>query len=211
MFGLFSCASETTMVDNLNQIQDQNVGALAAKPSSDALLKKMIDKRFTFADKNKDKKLVFNEFKGLESEHEDVMQKMFNEVDTNKDKIVSYDEFVKADSEGISSTLAQMFAMLDSNRNKLIENNGELDMVAEIAHEVATGAGKKITLEEVKKDYLSYDADKNGGLSLEEYKSPELKYILMAPVDPYSNNIKTKANPVSMNRFVNDVKAKIKK
>lgn len=211
MTGLFSCASETTMIDNLNQIQDQNVGALAAKPNADALIKKMVDKRFTFADKNKDKKLVFNEFKGLESEHEDVMQKMFDSVDTNKDKIVSYEEFVKADSEGINSTLNQMFAMLDSNRNKLIENNGELDMVAEVAHGMATDAGKKITLEEVKKDYLSYDADKDGNLNLEEYKSPELKYILMMPVDPYSNSLKAKANPVSMNRFVNAIKAKIKK
>ncbi len=208
LLSLTSCASDNLIANDLQT--EQVAQSFAVKPNADALIKKMVDKRFAFADKNKDKKLVFNEFKGLESEHEDVMKKMFDQVDTNKDAIVTYDEFLASDTAGIKSTLNQMFRMLDRNRNSFIDQNEELDMVVEVAHGMAAGSGHNVTPEQVKKDFMSYDTDKDGKLNFEEYQSPEMKYILMAPVDPYKNSSKS-VHPVSLNRFINDIKNITKK
>ncbi|MFN8671672.1 MAG: EF-hand domain-containing protein [Candidatus Sericytochromatia bacterium] len=206
----FACSNSNTDII----AETQNVDALASKPTAESLIKKLVDKRFTFADKNKDKTLVFSEFKGLESEHEDVMQKMFKEYDKNKDSKLTYEEFFNTDSEGIKSSLNSMFKMLDQNRNSRIDGTGsaseELNIVVEVAFGTATDAGKKVNIEDVKKDYLSFDKDGDLNLTFDEYQTPELKYILMAPVDPYKNSSNAK-NPVSMKRFSDDLKAKIKK
>lgn len=187
---LTSCSSQDdSFINSVNPIEaiQQNTQVSSAKASTaDSLIKQMVDKRFTFVDKNKDKKLIFSEFKGLESEHEDVMKQMFDSVDTDKNGIVTYSEFTKSDTAGIKSTLKQMFGMYDQNRNSLIDAD-ELDMVVEIASEIAADSGKKITLEQIRKDYLGYDNNNDGKLSFDEYQSPEIKYMLMAPVDPYKN------------------------
>lgn len=209
---LLSCTSDSELIIS-NQMETlPNVQTLATKnPKADELVKKMVDKRFNFADKNKDKNLVFNEFKGLESENADIMKKRFDKVDSNKDSIISYEEFVKADTSVIKATVKQLFAMLDQNRNTFIEANEELDMVVEIDYQSAVDGGNKVTIEQVKKDYLACDLDKDNKLSLDEYQMGALKYMIMSEVDPYKNSIKKAINPVSMDRFVKAVSNGLKK
>lgn len=209
LLSLAACGSNTE-ITAIQPVENLQSFAAPANPAKD-LIQQMIDKRFTFADKNKDKKLVFNEFKGLESEHEDVMKEMFDSVDTDKNGTVTYQEFVKAETAGISASLKQMFNMMDRNANDLLDAGSELDMTVEVAAGMANDAGNKITQAQVKKDYLSYDTNKDGKLSYVEFQSPEMKYILMAPVDPYKNSTKKAINPVSINRVINSIKTALKK
>lgn len=192
---LLSCFFMVANIAACNSISDNDLAispieneqvtqTLSAKTDADVLIKKMVDKRFSFADKNKDKKLVFNEFKGLESENADVMKKRFDQVDTDKNAVVTYEEFVKSDTVVIKDTLKQLFIMMDQNRNSSIDDT-ELDMAVEMAYQTAVDAGNKVTMDQVRKDYLSNDANKDKKLSLEEYQLGELKYMLMASVDPY--------------------------
>ena len=209
---LLSCASDSELIISNQMEALPNVQTLATKnPKADELVKKMVDKRFNFADKNKDKNLVFNEFKGLESENADIMKKRFDKVDSNKDTSISYEEFVKADTSIIKATVKQLFAMLDQNRNTFIEANEELDMVVEIDYQSAVDGGNKVTMAQVKKDYLACDLDKDNKLSLDEYQMGALKYMLMSEVDPYKNSMKKAINPVSMDRFVKAVSNGLKK
>lgn len=180
-----ACSSGSDDLASINPVENEQITqTLSAKADADVLVKKMVDKRFTFADKNKDKKLVFNEFKGLESENADIMKKRFDKVDTDKNATVTYEEFVKSDTVVIKDTLKQIFSMMDQNRNSSIDGS-ELDMAVEMAYQTAVDAGNKVTMEQVRKDYLSNDANKDKKLSFEEYQLGELKYMLMASVDPY--------------------------
>lgn len=209
LMSMSACNNNSDMTNLALQEEVQTFAA--AKSDSKDLIKKLVDRRFTFADKNKDKKLAFDEFKGLESEHEDVMKKMFISYDKSKDNSVSYDEFLATDTANANESLKSMFAMLDQSRNKFIDSGSELDMVVEIAQQEANDSGKKLTMEEVKKDFLSYDANKDGKLTYDEFLAPELKYILMTPVDPYKNSINKKFNGISINMLVNNTKTHLKK
>ncbi|MFN8672469.1 MAG: hypothetical protein U0457_10385 [Candidatus Sericytochromatia bacterium] len=205
---LFSCST-----NNLESpIIQENTEILEAKPTEESLIKKLVTKRFDFADKNKDKILVFSEFKGLESENEDTMMKLFKEYDKNKDSKLTYEEFFSTDSEGIKSTLSSMFNMLDSNKNSFIDgNNDELDMLIELAFSSLTDSGVKTDLLSVKKYFLSYDDNKDGSLNQKEYLIPELHYILIADVNPYKNSVKSLNKPLSLKSFLEKIKNNIKK
>ncbi|MBC7475251.1 MAG: EF-hand domain-containing protein [Candidatus Sericytochromatia bacterium] len=208
---LTACSNDVASIVQPDDNNVQTLSTVSAGNKSDILIKQMVDKRFTFADKNKDKKLVFNEFKGLESEHDDIRKKSFDLEDTNKDGIITYDEFVKAELPGIKSSIKQIFSMMDNNKNGFIDQGEELDTGIYMDQTGAADAGQKITTEEIKKEYIAADLNKDNKLTFEEYLSVEMKYILMASVDPYKNSFNSKVNPVSINRFINNAQKAIKR
>lgn len=212
MVSLFisSCAGETpliTQIESNSNTSDVNTFAKTKNGELNTLIQAYTDKRFNFADKNKDKKLIFSEFKGLESEHEDVMQKIFNEYDKNKDKSVSYEEFVNVSNKGTQESLKQLFALSDMNKNNSLEKS-EVEMISEIAQEYAADSGLKKDIKTISNEYMSFDKNKNGKLEYDEYLVPQMRYILLSEVDPYKNglfsSVKSKITS-SIERFIDGI------
>lgn len=208
---LFSCSNDIEMIEP--SLELQSTQAMATKTPTKELIKNYVDKCFSFADKNKDKKLILSEFKTLASEPLEVMQERFILVDANKDKSVNYEEFSKVYSPSITSSMKEIFLMLDSDRNKFLDiENGEVQVAVEMDFDTLHyKEGSKITLEEVKNDYISRDSNKDGKLTFEDYQNVALKYMLMTSVDPYKNSIKNSSNPIFIDDILKNATKKFKK
>ncbi|MFN4150051.1 MAG: hypothetical protein ACK4IX_03830 [Candidatus Sericytochromatia bacterium] len=195
---LYSCNNNYSL-QNIDFQQKTELYSSANKNTSNKLIEDLVNKRFIFADINKDKNLIFNEFKTLESESEDVIRKMFNFYDENQDNIVSYDEFFTIDSNNAKNGIQFLFGWLDTNENTFIDFGVELDRVIKISKKEANDNGFKLTEEEVKKDFIDSDKNKDEKLDFEEFSLVELKYIVMIP----KNDSK---NVPSINKLLNNAK-----
>jgi Ca2+-binding EF-hand superfamily protein len=195
---LYSC-NNTYSLQNIESQQKTESYSSTTKNTSNKLIEDLVNKRFIFADINKDKNLTFSEFKTLESESEDVIRKMFNFYDENQDNIVSYDEFFTIDSNNAKNGIQFLFGWLDTNENTLIDFGVELDRVIKISKKEANDNGFKLTEEEVKKDFIDSDQNKDEKLDFEEFSLVELKYIVMIPKN------ESKIAP-SINKLLNSAK-----
>lgn len=208
---LASCSSDIEMIESPLELQSTQV--MATKNTNKELIKNYVDKCFSFADKNKDKKLTLTEFQTLASEPLEVMQERFILVDSNKDKSVNYEEFSKVYSPSITSSMKEIYSMLDTNRNKFLDiENGEVQVAVEMDFDTLHYKdGSKITLEEIKDDYTSRDSNKDGKLTFEDYQNVALKYMLMSSVDPYKNSIKNNDKPIFIDDILKNTRKKLKK
>lgn len=184
----FGCAQQELSEPNFDQIE-----ALATKPTvsqKNKLVKSIVDKKFTFLDKNKDKNLTRQEYDKVESEPDDIIDEMFKENDLDKNGKVSYDEFSKLYSEAVDNTLKQGFSMLArlSNQNNLIDTQEEYDILMESNQSLASDSGSKMTLEDVKKEFDKFDEGKDKVFSYDEQEIPSLKFLLMMNPDPYNSS-----------------------
>lgn len=184
----FGCAQQELSEPNFDQIE-----ALATKPTvsqKTKLVKSIVDKKFTFLDKNKDKNLTRQEYDKVESEPDDIINEMFKENDLDKNGKVSYDEFSKLYSEAVDNTLKQGFSMLArlSNQNNLIDTQEEYDILMESNQSLASDSGSKMTLEDVKKEFDKFDEGKDKVFSYDEQEIPSLKFLLMMNPDPYNSS-----------------------
>lgn len=184
----FGCAQQELSEPNFEQIE-----ALATKPTvsqKTKLVKSIVDKKFTFLDKNKDKNLTRQEYDKVESEPDDIIDEMFKENDLDKNGKVSYDEFSKLYSEAVDNTSKQGFSMLArlSNQNNLIDTQEEYDILMESNQSLASDSGSKMTLEDVKKEFDKFDEGKDKVFSYDEQEIPSLKFLLMMNPDPYNSS-----------------------
>lgn len=177
---LFSCSNDMEIIEPSLELQPTQ--AMSTKNSTKELMKKYIDKSFSFLDKNKDKKLSFTEFKNLIPETSEVMKVYFTKTDLNKDEFISNEEFYKYYSVSMTNSSKEMFSMLDKNKNNFLDIENEEVQVA-IEDTLNNMEGNKITLEEIKNDYISRDSNKDGKLTFEDYQNVALKYMLIAYIE----------------------------
>ncbi|MFN4150786.1 MAG: EF-hand domain-containing protein [Candidatus Sericytochromatia bacterium] len=192
----FGCAQQEFIEPSIEQVD-----ALAVKPTESQktkLMKSIVDKKFTFLDKNKDKNLNRAEYDKVESEHDDVIDEMFKENDLNKDGKVSYDEFSKLYLNAIDNSMKQGFAMTSrmSTKNDLIDTKEEYDILIEMSQSLSNYAMK---IEDIQKEFEKYDEGKDKVFNYAEQEIPSLKFILMMNPDPYaSESIKNSAKKLKV-------------
>lgn len=196
---LLAACNNTYEVNTMNLQESTQAYSSPVKTTLKDLMKELVENRFIFADKNKDKNLTFSEFKLLESEPEDVIKKMFDFYDENQDNIVSYNEFSDTDLANAKNGVEFLFGWLDTDGNTFIDFGVELDRVVKISKKEANDNGVKLTEEEVKKDFTDSDQNKDKKLNLEEFSLAELKYIVMIPE-------KESKRAPSLVKFLNNVK-----
>lgn len=180
----FGCAQQEFIEPNLEQVD-----ALAVKPTESQktkLMKSIVDKKFTFLDKNKDKNLNRAEYDKVESEHDDVIDQMFKENDLNKDGKVSYDEFSKIYLNAIENTIKQSFNMISrmSTKNDLIDTKEEYDILIDMSQSLSNSG---MSVEDVQKEFEKYDEGKDKVFNYAEQEIPSLKFVLMMNPDPYAS------------------------
>lgn len=192
----FGCAQQEFIEPSLEQIN-----ALAVKPTESQktkLMKSIVDKKFTFLDKNKDKNLNRTEYDKIESEHDDVIDEMFKENDLNKDGKVSYEEFSKLYLNAIENTIKQSFTMISrmSTKNDLIDTKEEYDILIDMSQSLSNSG---MSLEDVQKEFEKYDEGKDKVFNYAEQEIPSLKFVLMMNPDPYaSESIKNSAKKLKV-------------
>lgn len=203
---LAACSNEVNSIDPSLLQNNSSVISSASKATNDtdSLVKQIVDKKFKFADKNKDNSLNTTEFRTLESEHDDVMLKLFKKTDTNKDGKVSYEEFSKPYTESIKSSTDMIFSSMDNlgNKNSFIDTAEEFENVIY----VAKGEDSKISDADVKKEFLKYDANKDKKLSFEEFEYPMLSFLLKANPDPYAHNSIKNSTKTNKNNYLPKLK-----
>lgn len=192
----FGCAQQEFIEPSLEQID-----ALAVKPTESQktkLMKSIVDKKFTFLDKNKDKNLNRAEYDKVESEHDDVIDEMFKENDLNKDGKVSYEEFSKLYLNAIENTIKQSFTMISrmSTKNDLIDTKEEYDILIDMSQSLSNSG---MSVEDVQKEFEKYDEGKDKVFNYSEQEIPSLKFVLMMNPDPYaSESIKNSAKKLKV-------------
>lgn len=192
----FGCAQQEFIEPNIEQVD-----ALAVKPTESQktkLMKSIVDKKFTFLDKNKDKNLNRAEYDKVESEHDDVIDEMFKENDLNKDGKVSYEEFSKLYLNAIDNTMKQSFTMISrmSTKNDLIDTKEEYDILIDMSQSLSNSG---MSVEDIQKEFEKYDEGKDKVFNYAEQEIPSLKFILMMNPDPYaSESIKNSAKKLKV-------------